>query len=287
MTPEEYGVLGGTAKVTDAACERFNAVLASARTAGPAAPAGAGPAAHRQDGPPVGLLAALALQAGELLLVRAVGRRGMVALHGMQKLRLLRRPRTGGELTSTAAVRSVKALGAGTATEVVVSFADENGNAVAESTSLLVHSPPLSAPLPSPAPAAAAGDPARTTAYGITRELVAAYAAASGDHNPIHLSPEAARSAGFDEVIAHGMLTFALAGRHLADRLGEDRIGELQLRFNRPLAVPAAGAELFITDRTAANGALVLTATDGAGTPVATGRAALLPPPTDRGTHRA
>ncbi|MFJ3962852.1 MaoC family dehydratase [Streptomyces sp. NPDC090036] len=290
MTPEEYGVLESGTQITEADSERFDAVLASA--GGSALHTGpVRAAARRCDEPPVGLLAALALQAGELLLARAVRRRGLVALHGVQKLRMLRRPRSGAALRSTAAVRSVKPLGAGTATEVVVSFADESGDAVAESTSLLVHSPPLSAPAAPPAPApgraAADVDPARVSTYRITRELVAGYAAVSGDRNPIHLSEEAARGAGFDDVIAHGMLTFALAGRHLAERVGADRIGELQLRFSRPLHVPAGGARLTVTDRTAANGALVLAATDAVGTPIATGRAALHPPRTDRGTHRA
>lgn len=45
----------------------------------------------------------------------------------------------------------------------------------------------------------------------ITQERVDAYAAASGDRNPIHLDPAAARQAGFDGTIAHGMLILGLA----------------------------------------------------------------------------
>ena len=43
----------------------------------------------------------------------------------------------------------------------------------------------------------------------ITRDQLKAYAMASGDHNPIHLEDEVARSAGLTGVIAHGMLTAA------------------------------------------------------------------------------
>ena len=42
-----------------------------------------------------------------------------------------------------------------------------------------------------------------------TREQIAAYAEASGDHNPIHLDEEFAKSVGLPGVIAHGMLQWA------------------------------------------------------------------------------
>ncbi|GLY46852.1 MaoC/PaaZ C-terminal domain-containing protein [Lentzea sp. NBRC 102530] len=45
----------------------------------------------------------------------------------------------------------------------------------------------------------------------VDQDLVTRYADASGDHNPIHLDPAAARAAGFPGVIAHGMLTAGLA----------------------------------------------------------------------------
>ncbi len=44
---------------------------------------------------------------------------------------------------------------------------------------------------------------------------LALFAAASGDHNPLHLDPEVARKAGFERPVVHGMLTMALAGRLL------------------------------------------------------------------------
>jgi acyl dehydratase len=46
-----------------------------------------------------------------------------------------------------------------------------------------------------------------------TEEQIAAYAAASGDHNPIHLDAEFARSVGLPGVIAHGMLQMGLLAR--------------------------------------------------------------------------
>src|SRR6218665_1520500 len=47
----------------------------------------------------------------------------------------------------------------------------------------------------------------------ISRTTLALYAGASGDHNPIHIDIDFARSAGLDDVFAHGMLSAAYVGR--------------------------------------------------------------------------
>lgn len=53
----------------------------------------------------------------------------------------------------------------------------------------------------------------------ITQQQIDAYADVSGDHNPIHLNPEAARAVGLDGTIAHGMLNMAFLGQMLTDWL--------------------------------------------------------------------
>lgn len=60
---------------------------------------------------------------------------------------------------------------------------------------------------------------------------LALFAAASGDHNPLHLDPDAARAAGFDRPVVHGMLTMALAGRLFTGRFGAGCVRSLQTRF--------------------------------------------------------
>jgi acyl dehydratase len=45
------------------------------------------------------------------------------------------------------------------------------------------------------------------TTYAVCREKVKEYALAVGETNPIHLSPDAAKSAGFDDVVAPPMFT--------------------------------------------------------------------------------
>jgi acyl dehydratase len=75
--------------------------------------------------------------------------------------------------------------------------------------------------------------------YTVTRDDLRRYAAASGDHNPVHLSDTAAEAAGFPGVIAHGMYTLALAARALEDwARGPGRIRDLRAKFTRPVVVP-------------------------------------------------
>ena len=65
-----------------------------------------------------------------------------------------------------------------------------------------------------------AGTELPTQTYTVTRADLIAYAAASGDHNPIHQDEEVARSVGLPGVIAHGMYTLALAARAVSDWTG-------------------------------------------------------------------
>ncbi len=54
----------------------------------------------------------------------------------------------------------------------------------------------------------------------ITREELKAYAAASGDPNPMHTDDEFARSAGYPGVFAHGMLSMGWLGQLLVEAGG-------------------------------------------------------------------
>lgn len=83
--------------------------------------------------------------------------------------------------------------------------------------------------------------------FYINRALVKSYADASGDQNPIHQNEEFALSVGLPNVIAHGMLTMALAGKYLTDIAGGSaKILEFSARFTKPVIVPA-GADVDLT----------------------------------------
>lgn len=69
-------------------------------------------------------------------------------------------------------------------------------------------------------------------AVTFTSEQIAAYAEASGDHNPIHLDDDFARSVGLPGRIAHGMLQMGIAGTVAAEAAGGGaRLRKLQCRF--------------------------------------------------------
>lgn len=65
----------------------------------------------------------------------------------------------------------------------------------------------------------------------IDRTQLALFAGASGDHNPIHLDDEQARSGGLPGVIAHGMLSMAFLGQVLTGWVPQTAIRSFSARF--------------------------------------------------------
>jgi len=75
--------------------------------------------------------------------------------------------------------------------------------------------------------------------FKINRQLLIAYADASGDQNPIHQDETFAKSVGLPDVIAHGMLTMALAGKYLSAIAGSEKVISFSAKFIKPVVVPA------------------------------------------------
>src|SRR6516162_8394298 len=75
--------------------------------------------------------------------------------------------------------------------------------------------------------------------FPVTRLDLVRYAGASGDFNVIHWNERIAKSVGLPDVIAHGMLTMALAGRFLTEWAGDPgAVTEFGVRFSAPVVVP-------------------------------------------------
>jgi len=70
----------------------------------------------------------------------------------------------------------------------------------------------------------------------VTDELIRAFADLSGDHNPIHLDNEFARSTRFGQRIAHGMLSGAFISAVLGNEFRDRKIVYLgqTMRFTAP-----------------------------------------------------
>jgi acyl dehydratase len=105
-----------------------------------------------------------------------------------------------------------------------------------------------------------------------TKDQIAAYAEASGDHNPIHLDDDFARSVGLPGRIAHGMLQMGIAGTVAAEAAGGGaRLRRLQCRF---AAIVVPGDTVTFTAELAGPGKLELRAVNQRGEPVLTKAAA-------------
>lgn len=114
-----------------------------------------------------------------------------------------------------------------------------------------------------------------------------AYCVVSGDYNSIHLDADAARAAGFPDIIAHGMLTL---GRVLVQRLestGTTAISGCSARFAGPVhpgnelqtvSDPVDGAD---SVRVSADSRPVLSVTFSAGEPEQTASPPVGRPPED------
>ena len=86
---------------------------------------------------------------------------------------------------------------------------------------------------------AAPGDALPPLALHVTRAGLVRYAGASGDFNPIHWNQRFAVGVGLPDVIGHGMLTMALAGRVVTSWTGDPAaVVGYAVRFTRPVVVP-------------------------------------------------
>lgn len=89
---------------------------------------------------------------------------------------------------------------------------------------------------------AAVGDQLPALSVLLTRADLVRYAGASGDFNPIHWNERFATEVGLPDVIAHGMLTMAIAGRLVSEWTGDPgAILHYGVRFTRPVVVPDDG----------------------------------------------
>ena len=106
--------------------------------------------------------------------------------------------------------------------------------------------------------------------YGpLGRDDLRHYAQASGDLNPLHLDPDFARQAGFEDVIVHGMLGMAFLGRLLEEAFPTNPLQVFRSRFRNiiPLGQPIE-CTARLTQRDGGSAVLELTATIGEGATV-------------------
>lgn len=80
----------------------------------------------------------------------------------------------------------------------------------------------------------------------IDRKMLAIFAGASGDLNPIHIDIDFARRAGMPDVFAHGMLGMAWLGRLLTQWRPQSYLRRFDVRF---MAITHLGNQPVLTGR--------------------------------------
>jgi acyl dehydratase len=122
------------------------------------------------------------------------------------------------------------------------------------------------------------GDEIPAQTFPVLRADLVRYAGAGGDFNPIHWNEKVAVDVGLPDVIAHGMLTMALAARVVTDWVGDPgAVLEYSVRFTRPVVVPnddvgatlEVGATVKEINANAGTAVVALTATSGGQTVLA------------------
>lgn len=99
------------------------------------------------------------------------------------------------------------------------------------------------------------GDALPSVDVQVRRADLIRYAGASGDFNPIHWNARHATAVGLPDVIAHGMLSMAVAGRVLTAWVNDPgALCDYAVRFTNPVVVAddEQGAWVKVTGRVAA-----------------------------------
>ena len=82
----------------------------------------------------------------------------------------------------------------------------------------------------------AVGDTMTELVRVVTQDQIAAYAEASGDHNPIHVDEAFAQAVGLQGTIAHGLLDMGILAEAVSRWAGgPEQLAALSVRFSKPL----------------------------------------------------
>lgn len=181
---------------------------------------------------------------GFWLMDPAVGLDWPRVLHGEQSLVLYRPLEAQGELIGSTRIGEIADKGPGKPALVRVyrTLTDLSGAKVAELSELWVLRDAGGfggkRTLPGPAPVTMPDTPPPSSLDLPTGRQQALIYRLSGDRNPLHVEPETARLAGFDQPILHGLSTLGLVARaliHLHCSGDPTRLSSIAARFTAPV----------------------------------------------------
>ncbi len=193
-------------------------------------------------------------------------------VHGEQDMRFAAPVRPGDRIRSCCRILSIDEKDSGEVLNLSLSCTNEGGEQVLEiHTGLFIKAPRkkrdrTEGQLPADDPFDSAPD-LFSIEQAVDDDQSLRYAEASGDRNPIHTDPEAAKMAGLPGVILHGLCTMAFVHNALVRELGGDpeKVARLSVRFSRPVLM---GDVLTIAVRGPERGPLHIRVTNQDGTAV-------------------
>ncbi len=169
---------------------------------------------------------------------RALDAQGRPMVHASQTLALHRDLPPSGRVRARAEITAVWDKGANTLIEVTGRAEDDDGPLFETRSGTMIlglggwggeRGPSSRADAPPERP------PDLVVSNHIGRDQGAIYRL-SGDLNPLHIDPEAARAAGFEDVFLHGLCTLGFAGRAVLQAAGATaRLTGIETRFASPL----------------------------------------------------
>lgn len=161
-------------------------------------------------------------------------------VHGGQSLTVSRPLAPRGEVVVTGEVTAVWDKGKHASIEVTTRGVDDDGEVfVAVGQTMVLGGGGFGGDSGPARPEDPNGSPDIVVEDEVRPEQAAIYRL-SGDRNPLHIDPDAARKAGFDDVFLHGLCTFGFAARALVNSLGEgdpDTLQSISCRFAKPVAL--------------------------------------------------
>jgi acyl dehydratase len=180
----------------------------------------------------------------ELLADPALGVRREDMLHAQSDMVFAHAIAPGEVVDLRAVILDAGEYGARQAYVIETTVHDRSGRLLVALETILAFASPIPGaagrpPVFAPPPLRANKPPVIEVERLLDADLPRRYAAASGDHNPIHLDDAAARAAGLPGVILHGMSTMAIGATLAVDGLcGGDpgRLRRMRVRFSKPTA---------------------------------------------------
>lgn len=160
-------------------------------------------------------------------------------VHGEQDMRFFAPVRPGDSLTSVAEIVSIEEKATGETATARITTTNQAGEKVTvQDMTIFIRGTGSGGPKPPKEPEPDRGEPDVTAVQKVDEDQTYRYKEASGDHNPIHVDENVAKSAGLPGIINHGLCTMAFTSKAAIDNLCDsdpERLRRLKVRFSKPV----------------------------------------------------